>query len=120
MATVEQVEQALSTVNDPEIGQPITELGMVEHIEPRPGIPPAPAHVNNLIDRIQNKDIPLILIEPYFDVKLPEKIELSCVWFIADDLRKPLFDEGRVDERVVHVDIAQQAVVRIGIARVAR
>ena len=33
MATVDQVQQALSTVDDPELGRPITELGMVERID---------------------------------------------------------------------------------------
>src|SRR6266481_1853068 len=33
LPTAEQVAQALSTVNDPEIHRPITELGMVKSIE---------------------------------------------------------------------------------------
>ena len=32
MPSHDQVMQALATVNDPEIGQPITELGMVQHV----------------------------------------------------------------------------------------
>ena len=31
--TIEQVTAALATVNDPEIRRPITELGMVKHID---------------------------------------------------------------------------------------
>ncbi len=37
LPTAEQVAQALSTVNDPEIHRPITELGMVKSIEVTPG-----------------------------------------------------------------------------------
>jgi ATP-binding protein involved in chromosome partitioning len=37
LPTAEQVTQALSTVNDPEIHRPITELGMVKSIEVTPG-----------------------------------------------------------------------------------
>jgi ATP-binding protein involved in chromosome partitioning len=37
LPTTEQVAQALSTVNDPEIHRPITELGMVKSIEITPG-----------------------------------------------------------------------------------
>jgi ATP-binding protein involved in chromosome partitioning len=37
LPTPEQVEQALSAVNDPEIHRPITELGMVKGIEVTPG-----------------------------------------------------------------------------------
>src|SRR3984885_11503842 len=35
--TVEQVTKALDGVNDPEIRKPITELGMVKHVEAAPG-----------------------------------------------------------------------------------
>ena len=31
--TIEQVTQALAAVNDPEIHRPITELGMVKHVD---------------------------------------------------------------------------------------
>src|SRR5260370_39042291 len=37
LPTPEQVAQALSTVNDPEIHRPITDLGMVTSIEVTPG-----------------------------------------------------------------------------------
>ena len=37
LPTAEQVTQALSTVNDPEIHRPITDLGMVKSIEVTPG-----------------------------------------------------------------------------------
>jgi zinc/manganese transport system substrate-binding protein len=49
-------------------------LEVVNHIEPKPGIPPSPAHMQELINQIQRDKIPLILMEPYFDSRLPEKI----------------------------------------------
>jgi len=49
-------------------------LNIVNHIEPKPGIPPSPAHVQDLINQIKRDKIPLLLIEPYFDDKLPAKI----------------------------------------------
>lgn len=49
-------------------------VDVVAYVEPKPGIPPSPAHVKSLIDRIKTDKIPLILMEPYFDAKLPEKI----------------------------------------------
>lgn len=49
-------------------------IEIVNYIEPKPGIPPAPAHIHSLIRQIQREDIPLILVEPYFDQKLPEKV----------------------------------------------
>ncbi len=49
-------------------------LNIVNHVEPKPGIPPSPAHVQSLITQIKQEKIPLLLIEPYFDEKLPQKI----------------------------------------------
>jgi zinc/manganese transport system substrate-binding protein len=49
-------------------------LDIVNHIEPKPGIPPSPAHVQDLINQIRRDKVQLLLIEPYFDEKLPQKI----------------------------------------------
>jgi ABC-type Zn uptake system ZnuABC Zn-binding protein ZnuA len=49
-------------------------IEVVNHIEPKPGIPPSPTHVEELINQIRREKIPLLLIEPYFDDKLPQKI----------------------------------------------
>jgi zinc/manganese transport system substrate-binding protein len=47
---------------------------VVGFVEPKPGVPPAPAHLQALMEQIKSEKIPLILVEPYFDLKLPEKI----------------------------------------------
>jgi ABC-type Zn uptake system ZnuABC Zn-binding protein ZnuA len=44
------------------------------HIEPKPGIPPTPAHTLETIELIRNEKIPLILVEPYFDIRTPKSI----------------------------------------------
>jgi zinc/manganese transport system substrate-binding protein len=44
------------------------------YIEPKPGIPPSPSHTLEIINLIQNKKIPVILMEPYFDKKTPDSI----------------------------------------------
>jgi zinc/manganese transport system substrate-binding protein len=51
-------------------------FGMVvaNHVEPKPGIPPSPGHVKDLEDQIRQEKIQLLLVEPYFDEKLPQKI----------------------------------------------
>ena len=43
-------------------------------VEPRPGIPPSPAHVQSLIAQMKKERTPVLIIEPYFDEKLPAKI----------------------------------------------
>ncbi|HJW13858.1 MAG TPA: metal ABC transporter substrate-binding protein [Thermoanaerobaculia bacterium] len=44
------------------------------YIEPKPGIPPSPAHTVELINMMREKKVPAILMEPYFDEKAPKAI----------------------------------------------
>ena len=44
------------------------------YIEPKPGIPPSPAHTVELINMMIEKKIPVILMEPYFDQKTPKAV----------------------------------------------
>ncbi len=47
---------------------------VVNFIEPKPGIPPSPAHIRALVDHMKRERVSVIMMEPYFDAKLPEKI----------------------------------------------
>jgi len=49
-------------------------IEIVNFIEPKPGIPASSAHVHSLMNQIKAERVPLILVEPYFDLKLPQKI----------------------------------------------
>jgi len=49
-------------------------LDVVGYVEPKPGIPPSPAHTLNLIHEIKRQGIKLIVVEPYFDLKTPNAI----------------------------------------------
>jgi zinc/manganese transport system substrate-binding protein len=49
-------------------------LNIVGHIEPKPGIPPSPTHTLEIINLITTDKIPVILVEPYFDLKTPKYI----------------------------------------------
>ncbi|MBI3541333.1 MAG: zinc ABC transporter substrate-binding protein [Deltaproteobacteria bacterium] len=44
-------------------------LEVVDLIEPKPGIPPSPAHILGLIEKIKAEKIPLIITENYYDPK---------------------------------------------------
>jgi zinc/manganese transport system substrate-binding protein len=44
------------------------------YVEPKPGIPPSPSHIVELINMMIDKKIPVILIEPYFDQKTPKAV----------------------------------------------
>jgi ABC-type Zn uptake system ZnuABC Zn-binding protein ZnuA len=49
-------------------------LNVVEHVEPKPGIPPSPSHTLDLIQLIKRDGVKVILMEPYFDSKTPVSI----------------------------------------------
>ncbi|MBI1984253.1 MAG: zinc ABC transporter substrate-binding protein, partial [Acidobacteria bacterium] len=49
-------------------------LQVVDYVEPRPGIPPSPGHIVELIQRMKREGIKVILVEPYFDLKTPNAV----------------------------------------------
>lgn len=49
-------------------------LEVINYVEPRPGIPASAAHIQSLMTQIRREKVRLILVEPYFDEKLPRKI----------------------------------------------
>lgn len=46
-------------------------LNVVNYIEPRPGIPPSPAHLARLMKTIKAEHVPLIIKEPYESERVP-------------------------------------------------
>ncbi len=49
-------------------------LEVAAQVEPKPGVPPSPQHVRALIRRMRDERIGLLIMETYFDARLPEKI----------------------------------------------
>jgi zinc/manganese transport system substrate-binding protein len=49
-------------------------LVVMGYVEPRPGIPPSPGHVLDLVEGMRQKDVKLLVVEPYFDLKTPNKV----------------------------------------------
>ena len=49
-------------------------LDVVGYVEPKPGIPPSPAHQLDLTQAMKQQGIKIILVEPYFDLQTPNKI----------------------------------------------
>jgi zinc/manganese transport system substrate-binding protein len=47
---------------------------VVDFVEPRPGVPPAPKHVQELTELMKSQNVRLLIVEPYFDPKLPTQI----------------------------------------------
>ena len=49
-------------------------LDVMGYVEPKPGIPPSPAHTIELITAMKMAGAKLIVVEPYFDLKTPQAI----------------------------------------------
>jgi zinc/manganese transport system substrate-binding protein len=49
-------------------------LEIVGTLEPKPGIPPSPSHLARLMDRMQARDVQLILKEPYYEDENPDLV----------------------------------------------
>lgn len=49
-------------------------LEVVDYVEPRPGVPPAPRHVQELTAAMKAQKVGLLIVEPYFDPKLSQQI----------------------------------------------
>jgi zinc/manganese transport system substrate-binding protein len=49
-------------------------LDVIGYVEPKPGIPPSPAHTLDLEQEIKRQNVKLVLVEPYFDLKTPNAI----------------------------------------------
>jgi zinc/manganese transport system substrate-binding protein len=53
-------------------------LVVVDYVEPKPGIPPTPSHTLDVINIMRRQGIKSILVEPYFDLRAPNKIALDA------------------------------------------
>ena len=49
-------------------------LDVVGYVEPKPGIPPSPAHTLDLVQEMKRQGIKVIIVEPYFDLKTPNAV----------------------------------------------
>ena len=47
---------------------------VVGYVEPKPGIPPSPSHTLDLIQQVKAQVIKIILVEPYFELRIPQKV----------------------------------------------
>ncbi len=49
-------------------------LDVMGYVEPKPGIPPSPAHTLDLQQEMKQRNVKILLVEPYFDLKTPNAI----------------------------------------------
>ena len=49
-------------------------LNVIDFVEPKPGVPPSPAHLFQLVRKMKAEGVKVIIVEPYFDLKTPQSI----------------------------------------------
>ena len=49
-------------------------LNVIGYIEPKPGVPPSPSHTFDLIQKMKEQKVKVIIMEPYFDKKTPQSV----------------------------------------------
>jgi zinc/manganese transport system substrate-binding protein len=78
-------------------------------LEPSPGVPPAPSHLTDVIQKMKESHIKAILVEPYQDRRLAEKIARSVDATVIDVAEFPNGIPGTAD----YVTLMNQLVKRI-------
>jgi ABC-type Zn uptake system ZnuABC Zn-binding protein ZnuA len=73
---MEPVKGAKVVVYHPDFIYFITRFGLVQvgTVEDRPGIPASPAHVARLIQQMKQEKVKAVLVEPWNDVKLAQRV----------------------------------------------
>ena len=73
---MEPVRGAKVVVYHPDFIYFLTRFGLVQvgTVEDRPGIPPSPQHLVNLIRQMKEEKVKVVLVEPWNDVKLATRI----------------------------------------------
>jgi zinc/manganese transport system substrate-binding protein len=49
-------------------------IDVVAYVEPKPGVPPSPSHLFQLIKMMKEQKVKAIVMEPYFDHKTPQSV----------------------------------------------
>jgi zinc/manganese transport system substrate-binding protein len=73
---LEPVKGSKVVVYHPDFIYFLTRFGLVQvaTLEDRPGIPPSPAHLTRLIQQMKDEHIKVILVEPWNDVNLAQRV----------------------------------------------
>lgn len=58
-------------------------------LEPKPGIPPSPSHLAEVIEKMKAQKIKAIIVEPYHDRKIAEKVASSTGAKVVDFAQYP-------------------------------
>ena len=62
-------------------------LDVIDFVEPKPGVPPSPSHLFELVQAMKAQKVKVILVEPYFDLKTPNSRDPDSRWRPAGSWR---------------------------------
>lgn len=91
-------------------------LEIVGHLEPKPGIPPSPSHLARLMDRMEARDVRLVLKEPYYENRNPALVARETGATIVELRNQPAEGETYLEFIDHVVDRVVSAANRAGAA----
>jgi zinc/manganese transport system substrate-binding protein len=81
-------------------------------LEPKPGIPPAPSHLADVIEKMKAQKIKAIIVEPFHDRKIAEKVASSTGAKVVDFAQYP----GALPNTDNYVKLIDALVARLSAA----
>src|SRR3954451_4244254 len=81
-------------------------------LEPKPGIPPSPSHLAEVIEKIKAQKIKAIIIEPFHDRKIAEKVASSTGAKVVEFAQYP----GGLPNTETYVKLIDALVARLSAA----
>ncbi|MEY2519308.1 MAG: zinc/manganese transport system substrate-binding protein, partial [Verrucomicrobiota bacterium] len=81
-------------------------------LEPKPGIPPSPSHLAEVIDKMKAQKIKAIIVEPFHDRKIAEKVASSTGAKVVDFAQYP----GALPNTDNYVKLIDALVARLSAA----
>src|SRR5437879_5665819 len=78
-------------------------------LEPKPGIPPSPSHLTEVIGQMKSQQIKAIIVEPYHDRRIAEKVARSTGAKVIDFSQFP----GGISGTDSYVSLIDQLVKRL-------
>jgi zinc/manganese transport system substrate-binding protein len=81
-------------------------------LEPKPGIPPSPSHLAEVIDKMKAQKIKAIIVEPFHDRKIAEKVASSTGAKVVDFAQYP----GALPNTDTYVKLIDTLVSRLAAA----
>ena len=78
-------------------------------LEPKPGIPPSPSHLADVIEKIKQQHIKAILVEPHHDHKIAESVASHTGAQVVDVAQFP----GALPNTKTYLDLMDTIVSRL-------